>query len=232
MFSQPLGACSTAVTKKEMPIPLAIPIAMAGMSAISSIWGGKKSADAAKRAERQLADEKAKTEAERIRAKYQSWTDTASGQNTLRMLRDEAARAYKRTAGAAAVGGATDAAVAQEKELQNLKQAEVIAGATAAHEDKKDAIDASYRGQLQNLNQQQIEAQRAKSKAIADAAGGVASSLMQGAVSTFGGTKLGQSMMGGGGSPVDKTAFTRTQANNSIDWLRKNAVFQPRLQTM
>lgn len=173
------------VQKKE--IPIAIPIAMAAGSAFSSIFGASQSAKAAEEQQRQLAAERARIEAERTRKKYETWTATASGQNTLRMLRDEARRAFKRTSGAAAVGGATDAAVALEKEQQNLKQAEIIAQANANYEDKKDAVDATYRQELSGLRQQEIGIAGAKRQAIAGAASGVSNALMQTAGALFGG---------------------------------------------
>jgi len=109
ILNQPLGSVCSAgyTTKKE--IPLAIPIAMAGASLFSSIFGGSQSAKANEEAQQQLQAERTRTEAERMRAKNQRWLDTASGQNTMRAVRDMADREYKRISGAAAVGGATEA---------------------------------------------------------------------------------------------------------------------------
>ena len=197
ILNQPLGLMCPAgsPTKKEIPI---LPIAMAAGSIFSSIFGGSKSADAAEEAQRKLEAEKAATEAERRRKKYESWTDTKTGMNTLRVMRDMANREYKRNSGAAAVGGATDAVVAAGKDIQNQKQAEVIAQASAAHDDKKDQIDATYRQQLSNINQQLIAADQAKKQAVAQAASGVSNALMQGAISSFAGSKVGQQLMGAG----------------------------------
>lgn len=182
--------------KKE--IPLAVPLVMAGASALTSWLGGSASARANREAQAKLDAEKAKTEAERIRAKFQSWLDTASGQNTLRMLRDDSQRSLRQLQGQAAVIGSSPAEVAAQKELNNQKQAEVIANAVAAHEDKKEAIDASYRQQLSGLTQQQIALDREKGANIAQATSGASNALAQGAVATFGGTKLGQKWMGDG----------------------------------
>ena len=198
ILSQPLGSACPAGCPTKKEIPIAIPLVLAAASVASSIYGGAKSSQANRQAQARLDAERTATEAERRRKKYESWTSTASGQNTMRMLRDMADREFKRNRGAAAVGGATDAAVAQEKEAQNLKQAEVIAQAVASHEDKKDQVDATYRQQLQAITQQQIAAEQAKGQAIAQAASGVSSGLMQGAAATFGGTKYGQQLMGTG----------------------------------
>jgi hypothetical protein len=195
----------------EMPcapkreIPLAVPLVMAGASALSSFWGGNKSAEAAAEAERQLQAEKNRVNAERTRAKYEDYIDTAAGQNLMRIARQERDKMWKREAGAAAVAGGTDAAVAQAKEAGNQMIGDTIANIAAQDTSRKDAKDASYRQELSNLNQQQIGAQRAKSQAIADAAGGASSALMQGAVATFGDTKLGQSWFGGGSTTPGAT---------------------------
>lgn len=201
LFTQPLGIIDMSggyAPRKKEAVPLAVPLIMGAGSVLSSIWGGSKSAQAAREAQAKLDAEKAALNAERMRAKYQTWLDTASGQNTMRMLRDESQRYLQGVQGAAKVGGATDAAVAQQKELNNQKQAEVIAQANAAHEDKKDAVDAGYRQQISGLTQQQVGLDRERAGAIAQAASGVSNGLAQGAIATFGGTKLGQSMMGAG----------------------------------
>lgn len=192
------------VPKKE--IPLAVPLVMAGASALSSFWGGQKSAEAAEEANRQLQAEKNRVNAERTRAKYEDYIDTAAGQNLMRIARQERDKMWKREAGAAAVAGGTDAAVAQAKEAGNQMIGDTIANVAAQDTARKDAKDASYRQELSNINQQQINAQRAKSQAIADAAGGAASALMQGAVATFGDTKLGQSWFGNGTQQPTGTA--------------------------
>lgn len=222
ILNSPLGISGSmgVPEKKEMPIPLAVPIAMAAASALSSIWGGSQSAKAAEKARKQQEAEKARLEAERTRAKNERWGDTASGQNTLRIIQQAADREVKRIQGGAAVGGLTDAAVAQEKELQNQKQAEVIAQANANFEDKKDAVDASYRGEIARVNAGIQQSEAAKAEAIAQAAGGVSSALMQGAISTFGGTKLGQSWFGTGGSPGG--SGVDPQYRNYSRWLQQN----------
>lgn len=200
-LNQPLGIGDMSggyAPRKKRALPLAVPLVMAAGSALSSIFGGSASARAAREAQAKLDAEKAKYEAERLRAKHQSWLDTATGQNTIRMLRDSGQRYLQGVRGAAAVGGATDAAVAQQKELNNQKEAEVIAQAAAAHEDKKDAVDAGYRQQISGLTQQQINTEKQRADAIAGAASGVSNALAQGAIATFGGTKLGQQIMGAG----------------------------------
>lgn len=202
LLTQPLGTSvsNSYVLKKEMPLPLAIPIGLAVAGLASSIFGGVKSAKEAQRAQSRLNQEKATNEAERTRKKYETWTSTASGRNTLRMLADQAKQYAKTSQGAAAVGGTTHAADQAEKELQVMKQAEVIAQAEANHEARKEQADASYRQQQSALNQQQSALDQQKAANISQVFAGASNGLMQGAMSTFAGTKLGQSWMGGQGA--------------------------------
>lgn len=200
ILNQPLGLSGSmgSPTKKEIPIPLAVPIGLAAASAISSLWGASQSKKAAEEQERMINQQRTAAEHERRLRQNQRWADTASGANTLRVLQQFADREIRRTMGGAAVGGLTDAAVAQEKDLQNKKQAEILADAESRFEDKKDAVDASYRQEINALNQQQAALKGAQANAVAQAASGVSNALIQGAITTFGGTKLGQSWFGGG----------------------------------
>lgn len=195
-LNQPLGVANPIGTPKK-EIAWFVPLIMAAASAATSAYGANKSAQANRRAENRLLGEKNQTEAERLRAKYQKWGDTASGQNTMRLISDQANRELSRIQGAAAVGGATDAAVANEKEQLRERQAEVIAEANANFEDKKDAVDAGYRQQISGLNQQLVGVDQAKGQAAAQAAASISNALIQGAVGAAG--SMGTGSPGGGG---------------------------------
>ena len=198
-YNDTLGmGCPEGGVKKEMPVPLAVPLAMAAGSVVSSIFGGSKAKKAARRAERQAAAEKARVENERRRRMNEDYLDTSAGQNLLRLAREERDKIWRRERGAAAVSGGTDAAAAIAKEQGNKLIGDTVASIAAQDSQRKDSVDASYRGELSRLNQQQIAAQQAKSQAISEAASGASNAMMQGALSTFGGTKLGQSWLGSG----------------------------------
>lgn len=198
ILNQPLGSVCPpgSPTKKEIAFTALAGLISAAIAAGSTAYGGAKSAQANREARERLAGERAVTEAERMRKKHESWTDTASGMNTIRKLQDMADQEYRRDRGAAVVGGATEAAVAAGKDLQNQKQAEIIADAVAAHEDKKDQVDASYRQQLRGLNQQEIALDQQKGQNIAQTAAGLGNSLAQTAAA------LGSAEMMGAGSPA------------------------------
>lgn len=220
ILNQPLGSACPAgsPTKKEIAwfVPL---IASAVISAASTGAGAVASKKANDRARERLNGETAVAEAERRRRKYESWTDTASGQDTLRVLRDMADRESKRIRGAATVGGATEASVAAEKDLQNQKQAEVIAQATAAHEDKKDQVDAGYRQQIAGLKQQQINNDLQQGINTAQAASAVGNTFAQTAASAA--MNMGAGSPGGGGVSTSQLS----QMNDNYQKLQNSAMF-------
>ena len=233
LFSQPLGITTSTGNSTKKCIPIAIPLVMAGASLASSIWGGSKAAKAAEEERRRLEAEKRKVEAERMRKLNEDYIDTSAGQNLLRIARQERDKAWKRAEGAAAVAGGTDAEVAQAKEAGNKMVGDTIANIASQDTARKDNIDASYRHELAGLNQQQIAADKEKAQAIAGAAGQASGALMQGAISTFGNTKLGQSWFGGGTTqqtPSYGPAMTSLfQTNGNYGLMAKSRLFNPNL---
>lgn len=216
-----------AMRKKEV-LPLAVPLAFGAASLASSLWGSKKSSDAAKEAQAQLDAEKKRVEAERLRRMNEDYLDTDAGQNLLRVAREERDRMWRREAGAAAVAGGTDAAAAMAKEAGNKMVGDTVANIAAQDTARKDAIDASYRADVARLNQQQIAAKQAQGQAIAQAASGASNALGNAALATFGGTKLGQSLLmpssgevspgGGGGAPAQTpSSVSLTTSPKMID---------------
>lgn len=199
ILNHPLGMSgSIGVPAKKMAIPLAIPLAMAGGSLVSSIFGGIFGSSSAREALRQQEHERNRLAAERLRKTNENYIDTAAGQNMLRVARDEAQRIWKRESGAAAVAGGTAAASAMAKEQGNKMVGDTIANIAAQDTARKDNIDAQYRSEIARANQGIIQSKQAQAEAIAQAAGGASSALMNMAAATFGGTKLGQSWFGNG----------------------------------
>ena len=219
ILKSPLGMSDMsggyAPRKKEV-IPLAVPLALAAASAASTIYGGIQSSKANKEAQAKLDEEQRRIEAERQRRLNEDYLDTSAGQNLLRVAREERDKIWRREAGAAAVAGGTDAAAAMAKEAGNRMIGDTVANIAAQDTARKDAVDASYRADVARLNQQQIAARQAQGQAVAQAASGASNALMNGALATFGGTKLGQSLLtpssgevsvgSGGGTPAVKVS--------------------------
>ena len=158
-------------------------LAIAGLagSLASSIFGGAKSAKAARKAERQLAREKADNAAWYRRRYNEDYIDTAAGQNMLRLAKEAANENWRRAAGAEAVAGGSDAATAMAKEAGNRMVGNAIASIAANDTARKDNADAAYRAENSRLTQQQIQNEKDKAAAIAQAASGASDAFMSGA---------------------------------------------------
>ncbi len=183
-----------------------VQLALAGASLATSIFGGASAAKHQREAERRLANEKAANEAWYNRHYNTSYVDTAGGQNMIRMAKDFARENWKKAAGAAAVGGGTDAEVAEAKIQGNKMVGNAIAQMAATDTARKDNVDATYRARQSQLTQQQMSLDQQKAQNIASVAGGVSDALMTGAQYVAGTRSAGTGSPGGGGvNPATKT---------------------------
>jgi hypothetical protein len=214
LLDQPLGTIGMSggfAPRKKRAIPLAVPIASAAIGALGKLFGASKSASAERERQRMLQTEKAKSDAHYRRLINQSFLDTASGQNWMRMATDAADRIFKQEAGATAVTGRTPAADAIAKEKRNDIIGEAIANGEAQEAMRKDNLEASKRAADAQFAQQEMEAAARKRDNMAEIGQGVADTFFGIAGNMFGGTKLGQTMFsgspaaGGGATPGDMT---------------------------
>lgn len=189
-------------------------LAIAGLagSLASTIFGGSASARAARRAERQLAQEKADNAAWYRRRYNEDYIDTAAGQNMMRMAREAARENWQKASGAAAVAGGTDAATAMAKEAGNRMVGNAVANIAANDTARKDSADASYRAENARLTQQQIQNQQQKAAAIAQAAGGASDAFLSGAA-------LAQSGAFGSSSKLASMGTDMTEASRNYGLL-------------
>ena len=217
----PLGSGDTsggyAPRKKEW-VSEALAGAGLASSLASTIFGGASAARQQREAERRLAAEKARNEAWYTRRYNESYADTAAGQNMIRMARDSARELWRREAGAAAVAGGTDAAVAQAKEAGNRMVGNAVAQMAATDTARKDNVDAAYRAENSRLTQQQIALDQQKAQNIASVAGGVSDALMSGAQLVAGTGSPG----GGGVDPAEKTGQLEKAGISGSEKWQKN----------
>ena len=141
------GSCKWAV---------AASIIAAAINALSDITGkaisAKNNRDAAEEREKYLS---------RRRREEQDWYDRnykedptmrADAQRAINIISEELKNRNRATAGRAAMGGATEEAVAQEKALGNQALADVIGGIAAEGSKRKDAVDAMHHQAMQNID--------------------------------------------------------------------------------
>ena len=192
-------------------------IAMAAVAAGSAIYGGIKSSQKNREAQRELEAEQAKTDAERRRRMYENPLGRADVQNLIRYANSEADKIYKKEAGNAAMTGATERA-AMAKEYGNNMKANVIADIAANDAARKDAVDASYRAKSDQLKQQQIALQQQQGQNIANVAGQVSSAFGQAAMSM-----AGTGSPGGGGVSTGQPSGLLAGMGNSKSFFENYA---------
>lgn len=192
--------------------------ALAGASLASSLFGGAKAADQQREAERRLAQEKAKNDAWYNRKYNEHTIDTAAGQNMIRMAKDYARENWRKAAGAAAVGGGTDAAAQMAKDSGNKMVADAVANIEAQDTARKDNIDATYRARSAELSQQQMALDQQKAQNTAAVAGGVSDALMTGAMHTL--NNNGKGSPGGGGvDPASNDSWLDKGKDKIFDYI-------------
>ena len=177
-LDSPLGqGVSFAPAKKEW-IPTAI---SAGVGLASSLIGGAAASRAAKEAERRQRAREAAEMASYTRRYNQDVTDTASGQNLIRIAKDHAKENWRKAAGAQAVAGGTDAAAQMAKDAGNKMVGDTIANMKAMDDARKDRIDAQHETNLNNFAYMDMKREITRANAITDAAGNASNAIMQGA---------------------------------------------------
>ena len=149
----------------------------------SSIFGGSNSAKAQQKAMQMQEDQRRKDEASIRRQKEESYVDTKAGQNLIRQARELADRQTKKVRGSQALGGATDAAVALQKEQNNKMIGDAIANIAARDTERRDRADREMRevGRHYTNLQASYEQQRGANIAqVASNLGNAASSFITG----------------------------------------------------
>lgn len=150
----------------------------AGLAVGSSLWGGYKASQAAKKANRQIANQRAANQAWFNRRYNEDYADTAAGQRLITQAKDYAKDNWKKAHGASRVGGATDESAAAAKEAGNKMVGNTISGIAAADTARKDRIDAQYRAMDNSLAQQQIAVEQNRAAQISQAASQASNAMM------------------------------------------------------
>lgn len=195
------------------------PVIAAAVAAGSAIYGGIKSAQANRQAQRELEAERALTQAERRRKMYENILNRPDVQNVIRVVKQQADKINKQADGAAAVAGGTDASKQMAKEAGNNMVAEAAANIVANDAVRKDAVDAQYRAEERGIKQQLIGLEQQKGQNIANVAAQTGSALSEMAT-TYQGTKMGAGSPGGAGV----TSTDATQPSTKVNTPAPNAL--------
>lgn len=156
---------------------IATAIGLAG-SVASSIFGGSAARKAKKKA---LEEQKYRANAEKAwydKAYNTDYLDTKAGQNLLRRAQEVQDEYVRKADGAKAVGGGTDASVAQAKEAANKTIGDAVASIGAKDADNKRNIEQQH---LNNVMQQSVQREQAENQRASDittAAQGASNAIM------------------------------------------------------
>lgn len=149
-----------------------------GLAVGSSLWGGAKAASAARKANRQIANQRLENQAWYNRRYNEDYADTAAGQRLITQAKDYAKEHWKKAQGAAKVGGATDESAAQAKESANKMVGNTISGIAAQDTARKDRVDAQYRATDANLQAHQVAIEQNRANQITNAASQASNAMM------------------------------------------------------
>ena len=114
----------------------------AAVGLASTLIGAHESGKKEREARAKEAQSHARQQAYWNRKENESYADTASGQNMIRLAKDYADRNWKKAQGAAAVGGGTDAATAMAKESGNRMVGDTVAHMSAMDTARQDRAGA------------------------------------------------------------------------------------------
>lgn len=142
----------------------------AGTALLSSIYGGLKSAAANRRANQLLAKQRFENKKwydTKMAEDYTLRTDAQAAINRARQNLEEWNKRIRKTG---VVSGATDEAVAMQKEAANKTISDVYTDLGSQASAKKDQAEAQYRAQDSALNQQQVQSHQQQAAQTAQAA--------------------------------------------------------------
>lgn len=121
----------------------------------SSIWGGIQASEAAKNANKELADQRQKNEDWYRRRYNEDYTQSAEAQAAMTRARELAREQMASARGAAAVMGGTEAGIAAAQGAANDMLADTMSGIAQNATARKDAVESQYLQTENALSQQQ-----------------------------------------------------------------------------
>lgn len=147
----------------------------AGISAIGGIFGGISASKAMKKVKRNIEQQQKENQDWYDRRYNEDATQRADAQRMITMVNDSIKKRNKQAAGAAAVMGGSEEAVAMSKEANNQALSDTTSQIVANAEQRKDNIEQQYLNRKADLNQQLNDLQMKKAQNTAQAIQGVTS---------------------------------------------------------
>lgn len=176
---------------------------ISGVSSIAGgIAGGVAGRKAARRNERILNEAEDRAQNWYDQEYYSDYTQRSDAQSSLNKARKILDERYKQTQGAAAVTGATDESIAQQKAANNQVLGDITSSIAERADAYKEQVRANYENQMSAIDNARMGVNNQRAKNVATAAGGLAQAgqALGGGVSDdlLKGTKLGNALGIGG----------------------------------
>ncbi|WP_052103085.1 hypothetical protein [Porphyromonas canoris] len=153
-----------------------LPIAIgAGMSVLGSVLGGVLQANEMRKAQQDLESRKQANKDLFDRRYNEDATQRASALRMINMASDAIRNRSNRSAGAQAVTGATNEAIALEKETANKAMTDVVSDIVAQNDYRKGALERAFLNRDEAFNAQVAQMKLQRAQGVADAVRGVMS---------------------------------------------------------
>lgn len=181
----------------------------AGMGVLSSLYGGAKSADAARKAQRELDKKEARDNAWYARRYNQNYLDTAAGQNLVNTALANELKSTRRTDGQSKVGSLTASAAAKQKEQSKKMLGDTYAAIAAGDTTRKMQVDQMHRQDMHNNSTARMGIYNNQAANITAAAGQASNALIgAGALADNKGDDFWKGLRNkSGGNPVTTPPF-------------------------
>lgn len=195
----------------------------------STIFGGIQSSKAEKRA-REREEKAYNSQQAYWKRKYnEDYSDTAAGRNMLRRAKEFADANWKKSQGAAAVGGASDASVAMAKEQGNKVYSDTMASLASADVQRKDSAAMGIMNSEASYAQAQANQARQQGANIANVASGLSNAAMMAGAAIDGSqasktsgvnTPVAETSTGAGGHKFDGSTSVAPNVTAELEKLR------------
>lgn len=195
----------------------------------STIFGGIQSSKAEKRA-REREEKAYNSQQAYWKRKYnEDYSDTAAGRNMLRRAKEFADANWKKSQGAAAVGGASDASVAMAKEQGNKVYSDTMASLASADVQRKDSAAMGIMNSEASYAQAQANQARQQGANIANVASGLSNAAMMAGAAIDSGSQASKTSGVKSETPAQENPGTDIEVGPATDYdtqvddpLRKN----------
>ena len=144
----------------------------------SAVYGGLKSASAARAQKREIANQEAKNNAWYERNYYQDYLNTSMAKSAMKRVEDSLDRRNRENQAQAVVTGATPEAIEARREGNEKVLSDTVGQLAARNDARKDSIDAINLNNQNNISQQRLGQEQA------DEQGGAA--FQQAGINTLG----------------------------------------------